>query len=103
MVVFVFPASALASELLVWVTGPSLPGLSIRTTTFTFGAHAGFIQSREVDRYAHLRFDVAMRYLISASIRTGIGLALTRNDTSLAFPVRLGGELRLTFEWLRPD
>src|SRR5215204_4922966 len=36
MVVFVFPAFALASELLVWVTGPSLPGLSIRTTTFTF-------------------------------------------------------------------
>ena len=31
-----FPAIALACELFVCVTGPSLPGLSIRITTFTF-------------------------------------------------------------------
>jgi hypothetical protein len=31
-----FPVWAVASEVLVWVTGPSLPGLSTRTTTLTF-------------------------------------------------------------------
>jgi len=33
---FVFPASAIAWDVFVCVTGPSLPGLSIRITTFTF-------------------------------------------------------------------
>jgi hypothetical protein len=70
-------------------------------TTFTFGAHAGLIGSPEVDRYEHLRFDVAMRYRINATIRASIGLALTRNNPDQR--ARLGGELRLTFEWLRPD
>jgi len=32
----VFDPSAAAWEVLVWVTGPSSPGLSIRTTTFRF-------------------------------------------------------------------
>jgi hypothetical protein len=31
-----FPPVAVAFDELVWVTGPSSPGLSIRTTTLTF-------------------------------------------------------------------
>jgi hypothetical protein len=34
--VFSFPEVAVAPEVFVCVTGPSLPGLSTRTTTFTF-------------------------------------------------------------------
>ena len=45
----VFDPVAVAFDVLVWVTGPSSPGLSIRTTTFTFVGETWFDVASAVD------------------------------------------------------
>lgn len=72
------------------------------TTTFTLAAHSQPLASRDVDPYMHIRHDAALRYRVNRAIRVGVGLALTHNDPDAA-RTRLGGEMRLMFEWCRPE
>jgi hypothetical protein len=69
------------------------------TTAVTSSFHGGW---REIDPYSYFRYDVALRYRIASSARIGVGLALTHGDPAGA-RLRLGGELRITFEWIRPE
>lgn len=71
-------------------------------TTLTFAGHNFPFAAREVAAHQNLRFDVAARYRLAPAYRVGLGLALSSTDPS-APRTRLGGELRITFEWLRPE